>query len=84
MGPHLRLLMEPSLPLLILVPINVIIVSMIMIMITYITHQGSMIMITHQGSMIMIMIMITHQGSTTLGRLSEDLVSRVLFCWESR
>ena len=71
MGPHLRLLMEPSLPLLILVPINVIIVSMIMIMITYITHQGSM-------------IMIIHQGSTTLGRLSEDLVSRVLFCWESR
>ena len=76
MGPHLRLLMEPSLPLLILVPINVIIVSiiivsMIMIIVTYITHQGSM-------------IMITHQGSTTLGRLSEDLVSRVLFCWENR
>ena len=71
MGPHLRLLMEPSLPLLILVAINVIIVSIIMIIFTYITHQGSM-------------IMIIHQGSTTLGRLSEDLVSRVLFCWENR
>ena len=65
MGPHLRLLMEPSLPLLILVPINVIIVSIIIVS-------------------IIIIIMITHQGSTTLGRLSEDLVSRVLFCWENR